>query len=118
MPRNGVDPAARFNAANLAFYCPGSMDRQPTFNLVYGVRAEAPHFFDKPAHTDSVAGELWPQHRRGTVELGLFASGRVQLERGRQVATQVRGGIGLFAGIPPYVWLANLYQNSGQGLAS
>ena len=32
---------------------------------------------------------------------------------GGQGITQFRGGVGLFAGTPPYVWLSNLFTNNG-----
>ena len=56
--RNGVDPVARFTAANLAVYLQDQWSMTPDITVVYGLRAEAPHFFTKPAHTDSVASNF------------------------------------------------------------
>ena len=115
--RNGVDPQARFQSANMAFYLQDQWTVNPTFNLVYGVRAEAPVFIDKPAHTDSV----FTNFGRNTEDVPSNWEFSPRVGFNWNVAgkarTQVRGGIGIFAGIPPYVWLSNLFTNSGQGLA-
>ncbi|HEX3927538.1 MAG TPA: carboxypeptidase regulatory-like domain-containing protein [Gemmatimonadales bacterium] len=115
--RNGVNPLAQFTAANLAFYAQDQWTVTSRFNLTYGLRAEAPHFFDHPAHTDSVFSDFG----RNTDVLpgGWNYSPRLgfNLDVDGNQTTQIRGGVGLFTGIPPYVWLSNMFTNSGQGLA-
>jgi hypothetical protein len=115
LPRGGVDPAARFSTADLAFYMQDQWTVSPRFNVVYGVRAEAPVFFDKPVHSDSIANDFG--RNTEDVPSNWLFSPRVGFNfNSADGATQIRGGIGTFAGIPPYVWLSNLYTNNGFGL--
>src|SRR6185295_13306016 len=81
--------------------------------LTYGVRADIPTFPDKPTpnpltvsalglKTDEVpSGVLWSP--RAGFNYSLSGTGHEQL----------RGGVGLFTGRTPYVWLSNQYGNTG-----
>lgn len=108
-------PAARFSTSDLAFYLQDQWTVSPSFNVVYGLRFEAPVFFDKPLENDSVENDFG----RNTSEIpsNWLISPRIGFNyRKPGSTTQIRGGIGVFAGIPPYVWLSNLYTNNGFGL--
>ncbi|HEY4102195.1 MAG TPA: carboxypeptidase regulatory-like domain-containing protein [Gemmatimonadales bacterium] len=115
LPRGGVDPAARFKTADLAFYLQDQWTVSPRFNVVYGLRGEAPVFLDKPVHSDSIANHF--QRNTEEVPSNWLISPRVGFNyNSADGYTQIRGGIGTFAGIPPYVWMANLFTNNGFGL--
>ena len=79
---------------------------------------DVPLFFDKPSFAAAVQRDFG----RSTADL---PSGNMQFSprigfnwdaTGDQ-KNQIRGGVGLFQGIPAYVWMSNQFQNTGAGLA-
>jgi hypothetical protein len=105
--------SARFRVRQFGFYA-GDQWR-PTSNLTVtmGVRGDIPTFPDKPTRnpltensvgfrTDEVPGSTMWSPRAG-FNYSIGGSG----------TEQVRGGIGLFSGRTPYVWLSNQYGNTG-----
>lgn len=112
IPRSG-DGRARFTAANLAFYVQDQWSVTRDLHLTLGLRAEAPVFFDKPTLRPEIERDFG--RRTNEVPSNWTFNPRVGFnwDVGGQQKTQVRGGVGLFAGIPPYVWLSNLFTNSG-----
>ncbi|HET9134323.1 MAG TPA: carboxypeptidase regulatory-like domain-containing protein [Gemmatimonadales bacterium] len=108
------EPIARFTAANLAFYIQDQWTVNPNFTVTMGVRAEAPVFFDKPGYLEAAETDFG----RRTDEMPSNFTFNPRLgfnwNVGGENRTQVRGGVGLFAGTPPYVWLSNLFTNNGR----
>jgi len=108
---------ARFDAAQFGVY--GQDQWQATDRLVVtaGLRLDVPFLFDTPQENASVLAEY---HRR----TDRVPSGNLQLSprigfnwnRSGDRVDQLRGGVGVFAGRPPYVWIGNAYQNAGTGL--
>ena len=114
----GGDVVANFTAAQLAGYIQDQWTVTPRFTTTLGLRIDVPLFFDKPSFAASVQRDFG----RSTADL---PSGNLQFSprlgfnwdaTGDQ-KNQVRGGIGLFQGIPAYVWMSNQFQNTGAGLA-
>jgi hypothetical protein len=105
--------AARFKVRQFGFYA-GDQWR-PTSNLTvtYGVRADIPTFPDKPTHNP--ASEAAFGLRTDEVPSGVMWSPRAGFNYalGANNTEQIRGGIGLFSGRTPYVWLSNQYGNTG-----
>jgi hypothetical protein len=105
--------AARFSVRQFGFYA-GDQWR-PTSNLTvtYGVRADIPTFPDKP--TANPASEAAFGLRTDEVPSGVMWSPRAGFNYalGPNNTEQIRGGIGLFSGRTPYVWLSNQYGNTG-----
>jgi hypothetical protein len=103
----------KFNVAQLALYAGDTWHVTPKFTLTYGVRVDKPIFPDKPdsnpaavsnfGHRTDIAPSLWLFAPRVGFNLDVAGDGK----------TQVRGGAGVFAGRPPYVWLMNQYGNTG-----
>jgi outer membrane receptor for ferrienterochelin and colicin len=113
----GGDVAAQFTAAQLAAYVQDQWTVTPRFTATYGVRFDMPVFFDKPDFSPLVERDFG----RSTAEI---PTGNIQISprfgfnwdvTGDQ-RNQLRGGLGLFQGIPAYVWMSNQYQNTGVGL--
>lgn len=109
---------AQFNAAQLGVYAQDVWQVSDRFVLTAGLRVDVPFLFDKPLPNASVLA----QYGRRTDEV---PSGNVQFSprlgfnwnvSGDRLE-QVRGGVGVFVGRPPFVWLGNAFQNSGTGLA-
>jgi hypothetical protein len=108
------DGAVRFKAGQFAGYVQDDWTATSNLNLSFGVRFDAPVFFDKPPLNPDVQTDF----QRNTSDV---PSGNIQVSprfgfnwnvTGDNV-NQVRGGIGLFEGSPAYVWLSNSFQNSG-----
>ena len=108
-------PAAEFDAMRLGFYVQDEWAVLPNLKLTLGVRVDIPMFPTDPAANDSVS-KYFPGYSTGTVPKSapLF-SPRVGFNYdvdGRR-GVQVRGGVGVFTGRIPYVWISNNYGNTG-----
>ncbi|MHB0963725.1 MAG: TonB-dependent receptor [Gemmatimonadaceae bacterium] len=110
----GTDGAVRFNASLLGFYVQDEFNVTPRLTVTAGVRADMPSFADKPPTNPTIV----TQFGRNTADIptgNLTISPRVGFNwdvTGDQ-KNQLRGGAGVFAGRPAYVWLSNSFQNSG-----
>lgn len=110
-----ADPrqAARFKVNQFGFYAGDQWRLADNVTLTYGVRVDAPTFPDKPTRNE--VPEALFGYRTDTVPEGLQVSPRVGFNYAlpTTVRQQVRGGVGLFSGRTPYVWLSNQYGNTG-----
>ena len=105
--------SASFRVRQYGFYAGDSWRATPELTLTYGVRADIPTFPDKPtANPASVAA-----FGLATDEVpgGVLWSPRVGFNYalGPNNTEQIRGGLGLFSGRTPYVWLSNQFGNTG-----
>ena len=112
---NTSDPlqAAEFGVRQYSLYAGDQWRVLPTLTLTYGIRMDAPTFPDTPTRnpvTEQVFGI-----RTDVTPEGLQWSPRVgfNYNLGSTVPQQVRGGIGVFSGRTPYVWLSNQYTGTG-----
>ncbi|PIQ09563.1 MAG: hypothetical protein COW71_05900, partial [Ignavibacteriales bacterium CG18_big_fil_WC_8_21_14_2_50_31_20] len=107
--------AAEFSVNQLGFYVQDEWSVLPNFKLTGGIRVDAPFFPDTPAMNDSVA-HYFPNYSTENVPSGnLLLSPRVGFnwDVSGDRTTQVRGGLGIFTGRIPYVWMSNSYGNTG-----
>ena len=105
--------SARFRVRQFGFYAGDMWRATSNLTLTLGVRADLPTFPDKPTRNpltetavglrtdEAPAGVLWSP--RIGFNYGIGDSGN----------EQIRGGVGLFTGRTPYVWLSNQYGNTG-----
>ena len=105
--------AARFSVRQFGFYVGDQWRPRGDLTLTMGVRADIPTFPDRPTRNPLTEDALGL--RTDEVPGGVLWSPRIGVnyaisEDGRE---QVRGGLGLFAGRTPYVWLSNQYGNTG-----
>jgi hypothetical protein len=106
--------AAKFAAYQLGFYVGDQWRIRPNFTLTYGVRWDKPFFPDTPTAnpqavaTYGYATDVVPETQTWSPRAGF--NWDLTNETTRQ---QVRGGIGVFGGRTPYVWLSNQYGNTG-----
>ena len=117
-PQAGTEqPLAQFTAYQLGAYIQDEWQVTNDLRLTFGLRADVPVLPDTPTfnqtafeafgvETNSVAtgNPLWSP-RLGFNYQNDFL--------GEDVETQIRGGVGLFAGDPPIVWISNQFSNSG-----
>lgn len=117
------DFAAAFSTAQLGFYAQDEWRVAPNLTLTYGVRMDMPLFFDKPTYNPTA--DTIKLNADPSVALGLrtdnvpgatpLISPRVGFNwnDGSDKPLQIRGGVGLFSGRIPFVWISNQYSNTG-----
>jgi hypothetical protein len=104
---------ARFKVNQLGFYVGDVWRVKPRVTLTYGVRLDKPFFPDDPtANPASVAAfgfatDVAPNPTMFSPRAGFNWDLKGDGKR------QLRGGLGIFSGRTPYVWLSNQYGNSG-----
>ena len=105
--------AAQFRVRQFGFYAGDQWRAASNLTLTMGVRADIPTFPDKPTRNELT--ETAFNLRTDEVPGGVLWSPRVGFNYALSDANreQVRGGIGLFAGRTPYVWLSNQFGNTG-----
>ena len=128
-----ADPrqAAEFWVFQLGFYAGDQWRVRDDLTLTYGIRLDAPLFPDPPSANPLVetlygrATDVVPRTRSWSPRIGfnydlgpqsrddLGPQSRDDLGPRSRDRQQVRGGLGLFHGRTPYVWLSNQYSNTG-----
>ncbi|MEM7481333.1 MAG: TonB-dependent receptor [Acidobacteriota bacterium] len=110
----GQAQSQQFDVNQFGLYFGDTWAVKSNLTLTYGLRVDAPFFPDSPSRnpftettygfrTDELPdGELLWQPRLG-----------FNWDLGGNAQQQLRGGIGIFAGRAPYVWISNNYARSG-----
>jgi hypothetical protein len=104
---------AYFDALESSFYAQDNWTATPKLTLTLGVRGDLSSF--NKDNTYALAVDTVYGHRE-TPKHSFQFSPRFGFNwdaTGDQI-NQVRGGIGLFVGTPPYVWLENAYAQNGR----
>ena len=108
----GVTGETRFNTYTLGFYAQDQWAVSDRFSLTYGVRADIPMFPDEPEYDSRVAADFGAHDVPSGKVLWQPRVGFNYDLRGDRTS-QIRGGAGLFAGAPAFVWMSNAYANTG-----
>ena len=106
--------ASDFNVHQLSAFVQEEARIGERLNVRVGLRMDVPLMPDAPAHNPDVErsfGFSTSDLPGGTVLFSPRAGFNLGL--GGDRTTQIRGGMGLFTGRPPFAWLANAYQNTG-----
>ncbi len=110
----GQSESQKFDVSQWGFYGGDQWAVKPNLTLTYGLRVDIPFFPDEPSYnqftvdTYGVAtnnmpdGEQLWQPRFG-----------FNWDVGNDGQQQLRGGLGVFAGRTPYVWISNQYARTG-----
>lgn len=119
----GEFPFANVKAFQLGFFAQDKWSVTPNLTLTLGLRADIPVFDDFIANDSANA----LTYRNGAKintgnapKTSVLFSPRVGFNwdvKGDKT-TQVRGGIGIFAGAPPFVWISNQASNNGVDFGS
>jgi hypothetical protein len=114
----------RFKAVTLrflqtGFYAQDEFDAGKGLRLTAGLRIDIPVFIDKPNPNPLLATEYGLDTQEVPSGQVLW-SPRVgfNYDINEQGKHQLRGGVGIFTGRIPFVWVANQYTNSGATLAT
>lgn len=105
--------AARFAVRQFGLYAGDQFRPSSRLTLTAGVRLDVPTFPDTPTRNpdaETIYGfrtDVVPNQQLWSPRVGVvYAVNQARAE-------QLRGGIGLFAGRTPYVWLSNQYGSTG-----
>lgn len=105
--------SADFSARQFGFYAGDQWRAGKRLTITYGLRVDLPVFPDTPTRnpfsetTFGYRTDIVPESRLWSPRAGFNYDIR------GDGTEQVRGGIGLFTGRTPYVWLSNQYGNTG-----
>ena len=112
---NTSDPlqAAKFNVRHFGFYAGDQWRPSSRLTLTYGARMDIQRFPTIP-NRNPVSEDRFG-YRTDEVPNGTTFSPRAGFNYALKDdgSEQVRGGIGLFSGRTPYVWISNQYGNTG-----
>ncbi len=105
--------SARFRVRQFGFYAGDQWRAASNLTLTYGLRVDLPTFPDKPTANPATVANFG--YATDEVPSGALWSPRVGFNYAlsQNNSQQIRGGIGLFSGRTPYVWLSNQFGNTG-----
>ncbi len=111
--------APEFGAAQLGLYVQDQWEVTNNLSLTYGIRMDIPMFMDTPS--ENVTFNEWDIAKQWGVKTNrdissnpLFsprAGFRWSIDREKGML--LRGGVGVFTGRIPFVWLSNSFSNTG-----
>ncbi len=117
--KDGSFPFAKIGSTELGFFAQDKWRVNNKFTLTYGLRVDLPIFKDQFESNPYVPALTFRDGKKYDVGLKpgtnpLF-SPRVGFnwDVTGDKKTQVRGGVGIFAGPPPFVWISNQASNNG-----
>ncbi len=105
--------AANFKVNQFGFYVGDLWKAAPRVTVNFGLRLDIPSFPDTPTANPAAAAafgfgtDVVPSPKLWSPRVG------VNYEIPGAAKSQVRGGVGIFTGRTPYVWLSNQYGNTG-----
>ena len=111
--------AAQFGAAQFGLYVQDKVIISDRFDVTYGLRIDIPVFFDTPAdnadfntYAQKVGWKVKTNQKLSSAPLWSPRAG-FRYEFDEKGNFTLRGGIGVFSGRIPFVWLSNSFSNTG-----
>ena len=114
-------PVADFDVTQIGFYGEDRFSPIPNLTLTAGLRLDVPTL-PAPAFNSALdTGVAFPALGGTGVDTRSSPSGNIlwsprlgfNYDVGGRQETILRGGVGIFSGRPPYVWVSNAYGNTG-----
>lgn len=110
---NDPSQAAAFGVHHMGVYAGDQWHAASNLTITYGVRADFVRYPDRP-HENPLAETNFNFSTAVVPNNNLFSPrAGFNYALAKDGTRQVRGGIGLFAGRTPYVWISNVYGNTG-----
>ncbi|HUP60307.1 MAG TPA: TonB-dependent receptor [Thermoanaerobaculia bacterium] len=104
----------QFEVAQYGIYVSDQWRVNDAVALTMGVRADMPRFADTPSHNPAVLAAIGFDTAETASESAVISPRfGFNWQPGGTGTQQVRGGIGVFTGRTPYVWISNAYGNTG-----
>lgn len=108
------DGAARFNARTLGFYGMDEWQATSNLNVSLGLRVDIPALTSQPGTNQKILNGLQINTANVPKNNAQYSPRfGFNWDIGGTGHDQLRGGSGVFVGRPAYVWLSNLFGNSG-----
>ena len=115
------NPATNITSAQFGLYIQDEWNASPRFSMTYGLRADIPVVFGNPPtneafNSSDIAqkyGIKTNQVPRPTVLLSPRWGFRWRIAETADAKTLLRGGVGIFSGRIPFVWISNCFANTG-----
>lgn len=113
-PNPGQPDRAKFDVNQIGLYAGDQWAARPNLTLTYGVRVDVPFFPDTPGR-NPLTEELFGYRTDKIPDGEQLWQPRVGFnwDPKSDGTQQLRGGLGVFAGRTPYVWISNQYTNNG-----
>lgn len=115
--------AASFGSGMLGFYAQDNLNVTDNLDLTLGIRMDVPLFFDTPAENipfnEFMASQGWKYKTNSKLNSIPLFSPRLGFRWNVNDMNKyvLRGGIGIFTGRIPFVWLSNNFANTGVQLS-
>ena len=115
------NPATNVMAAQFGFYVQDEWNASPRFSMTYGLRADVPVIFGNPpaneAFNDTEVATKYDIQTNQMPRPSVLVSPRIgvrwRIHESADAKTLLRGGVGIFSGRIPFVWLSNCFSNTG-----
>lgn len=117
--KDGSFPFAEVGVLEAGLFIQDKWRVQKNFTLTYGIRADIPFFnnsFTANENANNLVfrdGKTYNVGRKPKSSMLISPRAGFNWDVFRNQTMQVRGGAGLFAGPPPFVWISNQASNNG-----
>lgn len=110
----GQPSSDKFKVNQYGLYAGDTWNAKPNLTFTYGLRVDIPYFPDKPGYNpipDQLFGYTTSQIPNGNALWSPRAGFNWDINSDGK--SQLRGGLGVFSGRTPYVWISNNYGQNG-----
>jgi hypothetical protein len=113
-PNDPANPSDTFDMYQFGLYAGDTWRVKPNLTLVFGLRLDVPTFPDTPAYNPLVE-DIFGVRTDRIPDGNLLWSPRIGFnwDISGDSSKQLRGGVGLFTGRTPFVWISNNYGRTG-----
>ena len=102
-----------FDALQTALYAQDTWTATPKLTLTFGVRADISNFLTDNTYNPAI-DSAYGKSETPTGAFQFSPRFAFNYDIGGDQINQLRGGVGVFVGTPPYVWMENAYAQNGQ----